>query len=66
MTKYPQVKCKLSGTDGNVFAIISKVRRSMREAGAAPSEIEAFEKEAFDSESYDHVLRLAMKTVDVS
>ncbi len=56
---------QLSGTDGNVFAIIGKVSRALKDAGLR-DEAKQFCDEAFARESYDAVLQLCMKVVDVS
>lgn len=58
------VRVKLTGTDGNVFAIIGKVSRALKDAGFR-EEARAFEQECFGAGSYDEVLVLCMKTVDV-
>lgn len=57
-------KCKLTGTDGNVFAIIARVAKCLREAKLPLSATE-FRKEALEAESYDAVLVLCFKYVDV-
>ena len=56
--------CKLIGTDGNVFSIIGRVRRALREAGQDDRAREFVEK-AFRSRSYDEVLQLCLEYVDV-
>lgn len=56
--------CKLTNSDGNVFAIIGNVSRCLREAGMNDKSIE-FQQQAFDSKSYDEVLRLCTKYVVV-
>lgn len=61
-TKLP--KCKLVGTDGNVFAIIGNVAKTLERAGLREKAME-FKKRAFASGSYDAVLRLCMEYVDV-
>jgi len=63
-TKYPDVKVKLVGEDGNAFAIIGKVKTALcrevgHEAGAE------YVSAAFASESYDALLVLTMDTVTV-
>jgi hypothetical protein len=61
---YPDVTVHLTGTDGNVFAIIGAVQKAIRRAhgsGAAS----AFATEAMAQPSYDAVLRLVMRTVEV-
>ena len=60
----PLPVCRLIGTDGNVFAIIGKVRRTLREAGQ-PERASAFAERAFQSRSYDEVLQLCLEYVDV-
>jgi len=65
--KYPDVQVELTGTDGNVFSIIGKVRKEImrsgwdREAGA-----KEFTDKAFACGSYDEVLQLVMQTVEVA
>ncbi len=56
--------CRLVGTDGNVFAIIGRVQRSLRAAGQ-PERAEAFVTRAFQAKSYDEVLVLCLEYVDV-
>jgi hypothetical protein len=41
--KYPKIKVKLSGTDGNVFAILGTVRKAMKRGGVTTAELKAFE-----------------------
>jgi len=63
--KYPNIKVKLSGTDGNAFAIMGKVIRAMRENNVQPEEIKEFQKEV-KSGDYEHLLITCMDYVDVS
>ncbi len=56
--------CRLVGTDGNVFAIIGRVQRTLRAAGQ-PERAEAFVRRAFQAKSYDEVLALCLEYVDV-
>jgi len=56
--------CKLVGTDGNVFAIIGRVREALRRAGQAERASE-FVHRAFRAGSYDEVLQLCMEYVEV-
>ena len=56
--------CKLTGEDGNVFNVIGRVCRALKVAGQ-DKEAEAFRKAVFASDSYDAVLRLAMKYTEV-
>lgn len=58
-------KVKLSGTDGNAFAIIGKVSGALKQAGQR-DQAKEFMGKAFTAKSYDEVLRLAMEYADVS
>jgi hypothetical protein len=59
------VKCKLSGTDGNVFALMGRIKDALRKAKAPQADITAFCNECFNYESYDHALQTMMKWVEV-
>lgn len=60
----PDVTVKLSGTDGNVFAIMGAVSRAMKAKGHYDEAAE-FQKKAFNSPSYNAVLALCTKYVNV-
>ena len=62
--KYPNIKVKLVGTDGNAFAILSKVRGALKQAKVETSEIESFTKQAMSGD-YDNLLRTCLCWVDV-
>ena len=62
--KYPHVKVKMIGEDGNAWAIIGRVIEALRQAGVPKSEIDAWRDEA-TSGSYDDLLVLVMNTVDI-
>ncbi len=64
MVKYPNVKVKLVGTDGNAFAVIGKVGRALRDAGISETEVDDFRDEAMSGD-YNHLLMTAMEWVDV-
>lgn len=57
-------KVKLSGEDGNVFFIIARVSRALRNAGM-PEMADEFRNKAINAKSYDEVLQLTFKYVDV-
>jgi hypothetical protein len=57
--------CKLTGTDGNVFALIGKVSGCLKKNGLK-DDAKTFEGKAFASKSYDAVLRLISEYVEVS
>ncbi len=60
----PKPACKLVGTDGNVFAIIGRVKQALRKAGQDARASE-FVQKAFAARSYDEVLALCCDYVDV-
>ena len=56
---------KLTGTDGNVFALAGKVNSALRKAGLQDKSIE-FRKRLFsECKSYDEALQLMMEYVEV-
>lgn len=57
-------KCKLTGTDGNAFAIIANVSRCLKKAGLNELAAE-FRSKALASKSYDALLVLCSDYVDV-
>ena len=56
--------CQLTGEDGNVFAIMGRVRRALRRAGLS-DKAEEFTEKAKKAQSYDEVLALCFNYVDV-
>lgn len=63
--KYPHIKVKLTGEDGNAFFIIGRVQKAMKRANLTQTEVDAFITEA-TSGSYDHLLQTVMKTVETA
>jgi len=59
------VKVKLVGTDGNAFAIMGKVKRALRDAGATDEEVTQYLNDS-QSGDYNNLLQVACKWVDVS
>ena len=64
MPRY-DVPCKLTGVDGNAFAIIGAVQKALNKAGASKEEISAFYDEA-TSGDYNNVIQTSMRWVNVS
>ena len=64
MPKYPAIKVKLTGTDGNAFAIIGKVRNALEKAKVSKEEIKFFTEDAMSGD-YNKVLSTCMEWVDV-
>ncbi len=63
--KYPHVKVRLVGKDGNAFFILARVRKAMEQAKVPDEEWQAFRKEATSGDYY-HLLATVMKWVDAS
>jgi hypothetical protein len=55
--------CPLVGTDGNVFAVIARVRRCL-EGDGQPERAKEFVKRATSATSYDAVLQLVFQYCD--
>jgi len=60
-------KCKLAGTDGNVFAIIGRVAKTLERSGLGNGYelAKEFRDKAMNSASYDAVLQLCSEYVAV-
>lgn len=62
---YPDIKVQLSGEDGNAFAIMGRVKQALNRAGVPKEEQARYMKESMEGD-YDHLLRTAMKWVQVN
>jgi hypothetical protein len=63
--KYPNIKVKLVGEDGNAFAILGAVKNAMRRGKASDEDIQAFLAEAMSGD-YNHLLQTCMRFVVVA
>lgn len=63
-TKALKPICKLTGTDGNVFAVIGNVSTALKRGGCK-DKVEEFQEKAFRCSSYDDVLQICHKYVEV-
>jgi hypothetical protein len=63
--KYPKIKVKLVGTDGNAFAVLGAVKKALRLAKVPQAEQDAFTTDAMSGD-YDHLLATCLKWVKVS
>lgn len=63
--KYPKIKVRLSGQDGNAFMIVGRVRSALRDNKVDPKQIEEFTTEAMSGD-YSHVIATAGEWVRVS
>jgi hypothetical protein len=64
--RFPDAHVRLSGEDGNVFGIIGRVRRALIQAGATDEDIKCFMHETTGAGSYDEVLQIVMRWINVS
>lgn len=64
MSNESKPRCKLAGTDGNVFALASKVSLALKDAGKH-DEAKEFSNKLLSCGSYDEALQLMMEYVDV-
>lgn len=62
--KYPDVTVKLIGTDGNAFAVMTKVRRGIVAKHGSRAGNKWFDQ-AMDLGSYDQLLQFVIQTVNV-
>ena len=63
--KYPNVKVRLTGRDGNAFAIMGAVSLALRKANVTKEEIAEYRKES-TSGDYDNLLLVAHRWVVIS
>ena len=56
--------CKLVGTDGNVFALASRVINALKSAGLE-EQADEFQDDLLDCKSYDEALMLMQNYVEV-
>lgn len=63
--KYPNIKVKLIGEDGNAFAILGRTIEALRRGGVSKADQDAYYAEA-TSGDYGHLLRTTMKWVKTS
>jgi hypothetical protein len=62
--KYPNVKVKLVGRDGNAFAVLGACRSAAKQAKVPPEEISKFMNEAMSGD-YNHLITTCMNWFDV-
>lgn len=63
--KYPQIKVRFTGQNGNAFNLLGIMQNALRKAKIPKEEIDAIMAEA-TSGDYDHLLQTCMKFVDVT
>lgn len=65
MPKFPKIKVKLVGEDGNAFSILGRVTQAMKKGGVSQEHIKQYQEEA-KSGDYDNLLRVTVEYVSVS
>jgi hypothetical protein len=63
--RYPDIKVRLTGEDGNAFMIVGRVAGALRKGGVPRDEVEEFKTEALSGD-YNHVIQTATDWVEVS
>ena len=63
-TEFKKPACKLTGTNGNVFSIIRRVSKTLKQSGR-PEQAKEFCSRAMECSCYDAVLQLCFAYVDV-
>ena len=61
--RYPHIKVRLVGEDGNAYAIMGRVSNALKRAGVPQEEVDAYFAES-TSGDYDNLLRTAMAWVN--
>lgn len=57
--KYPTIKVKLVGQDGNAFAIMGAVKSALKKHGVSKEEIDEYLRDSMSGD-YNHLLQVAM------
>ena len=60
MAKYPNIKVKLVGCDGNAFSILGHCLAAMRSSGLPKTELDEFKKQA-TSGDYNNLLSTCLE-----
>ena len=60
--KYPDIKVKMTGEDGNAFSILGRVTKALRNARVPVEERKKFQAEATKTD-YNNVLQTVMRWV---
>jgi hypothetical protein len=62
---FPEAEVELGYQDGSTPAIVARMRRALRRAGATEEHLALFQREAL-SGTYDNVIATCMRWADVS
>ena len=64
MPKYPNIKIKIVGCDGNAFSILGRCFAAMRSSGLSKTELDEFKKQA-TSGDYTNLLSTCLEWFDI-
>jgi ribosomal protein S9 len=64
MAKF-DVAVKLTGTDGNAYAVMGAVSKALKKAGATKEQVDAYMAESMSGD-YNHLIATACDWVEVS
>ena len=64
MPKFPDIRVKIIGEDGNAFSILAAVRRGLKRAEVENTVIDEFVEDA-TSGDYNHLLKTVTEWVEV-
>lgn len=59
----PKARVRLVGLDGNAYAIMSRAKDAMKQAGYSQAVIDAYVAEAMQGD-YNHLIRVTVKYCD--
>ena len=65
MPKYPEIRVKLVGRDGNAFAIMGACQSAARKAKVSKEEVDKFLEECMSGD-YNHLLATCCNWFDVN
>lgn len=65
MPKYPNIRVKLIGENGNVFNLMGIIAKALRKNGVGGPELSKFTSEVMFAGGYDDALRIMMEWVTV-
>lgn len=64
MTKSPKPKCKLVGTDGNIFCLLGRVSQTLK-TNRQPDKAKEVAERVMSCGSYNEALQIIMEYVEV-
>lgn len=62
--RYPDIEVQLTGTDGNVFALMGRVSHALKRGEVPHDQIDEMRAEVFSSDSYEAALNVLSSWVE--